>query len=223
MNRKQFLRHLTVLVTALALTAGSALTPLRAESGKEVTVFAAASLVDAFKVLKKSFEAAHPGVTVTYNFAGSQQLRAQVEQGATPDVFASANVDEIKALAAKKFVDETQSKIFARNKLVIAVNAQSDHAVKTPKDLATAGLKLVLADKSVPVGKYTVKYLDAVRHTQWFNALAAPAAVVPVGATPEGLPIGVQIVSRPFHDETALGVAAIVDAAFGYRTPPMAL
>jgi amidase len=67
-----------------------------------------------------------------------------------------------------------------------------------------------------------VKYLDAVRHTQWFNALAAPAAVVPVGTSPEGLPIGVQIVARPFHDETALGVAAIIDAAFGYKPPPMA-
>jgi len=67
----------------------------------------------------------------------------------------------------------------------------------------------------------TVEYLDAVRHTQWFNALAAPAAVVPVGHSPEGLPIGVQIVARPFHDETALGVAAIVDAAFGYRPPPL--
>jgi amidase len=65
-----------------------------------------------------------------------------------------------------------------------------------------------------------VAYLDAVRHTQWFNVLAAPAAVVPVGSSPEGLPIGVQIVARPFQDEIALGVAAIVDAAFGYRPPP---
>jgi amidase len=70
---------------------------------------------------------------------------------------------------------------------------------------------------------HVVDYLDAVRHTQWFNALAAPAAVVPVGNSPEGLPIGVQIVARPFQDETALGVAAIVDAAFGYRPPPIAL
>jgi len=68
-----------------------------------------------------------------------------------------------------------------------------------------------------------VKYLDAVRHTQWFNALAAPAAVVPVGRSPEGLPIGVQIVARPFEDEIALGIAAIVDAAFGYRPPPLAM
>jgi amidase len=69
----------------------------------------------------------------------------------------------------------------------------------------------------------TVDYLDAWRHTQWFNALAAPAAVVPVGRSPEGLPIGVEIVARPYEDETALGIAGIVDAAFGYQPPPMAL
>jgi amidase len=68
----------------------------------------------------------------------------------------------------------------------------------------------------------SVEYLDAMRYTQWFNALACPAAVIPVGTSPEGLPIGVQIVSRPFEDEVALGVAAVVDAAFGYRPPPMA-
>ena len=67
-----------------------------------------------------------------------------------------------------------------------------------------------------------VEYLDAVRHTQWFNTLGAPAAVVPVGQSPEGLPIGVQIVARPYFDEIALGVAGMVDAAFGYRVPPLA-
>lgn len=66
-------------------------------------------------------------------------------------------------------------------------------------------------------------YLDAVRHTQWFNALAAPAAVVPVGKSPEGLPIGVQVVARPFEDEVALGIAGAVDEAFGYRPPPAAM
>jgi amidase len=69
----------------------------------------------------------------------------------------------------------------------------------------------------------TVEYLDAWRYTQWFNALACPAAVVPVGSSPEGLPIGVQIVARPFEDEIALGIAGVVDAAFGYRAPAMAL
>ncbi len=68
----------------------------------------------------------------------------------------------------------------------------------------------------------TVEYLDAVRYTQWFNTLGAPAAVVPVGHSPEGLPIGVQIAARPFEDEVALGVARIVDAAFGFTAPRIA-
>jgi amidase len=77
-------------------------------------------------------------------------------------------------------------------------------------------------ERSWTIDGHAVDYLDAVRHTQWFNTLAAPAAVVPVGRSPEGLPIGVQIVARPFEDETALGVASVVDGAFGYRPPPMA-
>jgi len=68
-----------------------------------------------------------------------------------------------------------------------------------------------------------VKYLDAVRHSQWFNTLGAPAAVVPVGQSIEGLPVGVQIVGRPFHDETVLAIAGLIDGAFGYRPPPLAL
>jgi amidase len=64
-----------------------------------------------------------------------------------------------------------------------------------------------------------VEYLDAMRYTQWWNLLGAPAAVVPVGSSPEGLPIGVQIMARPYEDEIALDVAGVVDAAFGYRRP----
>jgi Asp-tRNA(Asn)/Glu-tRNA(Gln) amidotransferase A subunit family amidase len=68
-----------------------------------------------------------------------------------------------------------------------------------------------------------VKYLDAMRYTQWFNLLGSPAAVVPVGWSPEGLPIGVQIAGRPFEDERVLGIAAAVEANFGYKPPPLCL
>jgi len=77
-------------------------------------------------------------------------------------------------------------------------------------------------ERAWTIDGHRVEYLDAVRHTQWFNALAAPAAVVPVGQSSEGLPIGVQVVARPFEDEVALCVAAVVDGAFGYRPPPLA-
>lgn len=64
-------------------------------------------------------------------------------------------------------------------------------------------------------------YLDAMRYTQWFNLLASPAAVAPVGRSSEGLPIGVQIAGRPFEDELVLTVAGVVDREFGYRPPPL--
>jgi len=67
----------------------------------------------------------------------------------------------------------------------------------------------------------TVHYLDAMRYTQWFNLFAAPAAVVPVGRSAEGLPIGVQIAGRPFEDEAVLAVAEAVEQEFGYQAPPI--
>ncbi len=78
-------------------------------------------------------------------------------------------------------------------------------------------------ERSWNVEGRVVEYLDAWRYTQWFNVLAAPAAVVPVGRSPENLPIGVQIVAMPYCDEIALGIAAVIDEAFGYKPPPIAL
>ena len=78
-------------------------------------------------------------------------------------------------------------------------------------------------ERSWTIEDRPIQYLDAMRYTQWFNGLAAPAAVIPVGRSPENLPIGVQIVAMPYRDEIALGIAAVVDEAFGYQPPPMAL
>ena len=76
-------------------------------------------------------------------------------------------------------------------------------------------------ERSWTVDGQPVEYLDAMRYSQWFNLLAAPAAVVPVGRSPEGLPIGVQLVGRPFEDEIVLKVASVIDYAFGYIAPPI--
>jgi Asp-tRNA(Asn)/Glu-tRNA(Gln) amidotransferase A subunit family amidase len=67
-----------------------------------------------------------------------------------------------------------------------------------------------------------VKYLKAMSYSQWFNLLGNPAASVPVGKSPEGLPIGVQIVGRPWEDEAVLEVASkIEEACGGFRAPPI--
>jgi Asp-tRNA(Asn)/Glu-tRNA(Gln) amidotransferase A subunit family amidase len=67
-----------------------------------------------------------------------------------------------------------------------------------------------------------VDYLRAMSYSQWFNLLGNPAATVPVGKSPEGLPIGVQIVGRPWEEEAVLLVAAKIEVACGgFRHPPI--
>src|SRR5216683_1103183 len=67
-----------------------------------------------------------------------------------------------------------------------------------------------------------VQYLDAWSYTEWFNLLGTPAAVVPVGKSPEGLPIGVQIVARPWEEEIVLSVAAALEEQCGgWESPPL--
>jgi Asp-tRNA(Asn)/Glu-tRNA(Gln) amidotransferase A subunit family amidase len=65
-----------------------------------------------------------------------------------------------------------------------------------------------------------VEYLDAMSYTQWFNILGNPAAVVPVGTSPEGLPIGVQIVGRPHEEELVLQIAAAIERECDGFKPP---
>ena len=65
-----------------------------------------------------------------------------------------------------------------------------------------------------------VGYLEAMSYSQWFNLLGWPAAVVPVGRSPEGLPIGVQVVGRPYEDEVVLAVARHLERTSGGWQPP---
>lgn len=75
-------------------------------------------------------------------------------------------------------------------------------------------------ERSWVVDSQRVDYLDAMRYTQWFNLLGAPVAVVPIGRSPEGLPIGVQVAGRPFEDEIVLEIATAIDKEFGFVPPP---
>ena len=77
-------------------------------------------------------------------------------------------------------------------------------------------------ERSWQVEGKTVNYLDAWSYTEWFNLLGTPAAVVPVGKSPEGLPIGVQISARPWEEEIVLSVAAALEEQCGgWRPPPI--
>ncbi|HWO71971.1 MAG TPA: molybdate ABC transporter substrate-binding protein, partial [Dehalococcoidia bacterium] len=126
-----------------------------------VTVFAAASLQDAFSEIAASFEDRHPGVEVEFNFGGSPTLRAQLEQGARADVFASANAEQME-LARNSGVVEAESATFARNALVVITPSSNPGRVDAPADLGKRGLKLVLAHPDVPVGDYSRRAISAM-------------------------------------------------------------
>lgn len=127
--------------------------------GKTLTVLAAASLTQAFEELGEQFTAAHPGVEISFNFAGSQQLAQQLANGAPADVFASANNRQMEAAAAASRVDANSIQVFARNRLVVIYPADNPADIQQLADLGKPGLKLVLAAKEVPVGQYSLNFL----------------------------------------------------------------
>src|SRR3954468_7611778 len=115
-------------------------------------VFAAASLTQAFTDEQTTLKTKEPAVSLTFNFAGSQALVTQIQQGAPADVFASADEKNMTKLVDAGLVEKP--KVFARNKLQIAVAPGNPKKIKTLADLEKSGVVLVLADPSVPAGNY---------------------------------------------------------------------
>jgi iron complex transport system substrate-binding protein len=158
----------TVVPVAMTAVPPTATEPAPAQ--QDLTVFAAASLTESFTELGHQFEAAHPNVKVRFNFAGSQQLRAQLEQGADADVFASANTKEMNAAIQDSLIVSGTQKTFARNRLVVIYPKDNPGKIETLADLARPGLKLVVADKAVPVGQYTLDMLTKMSQDPAYGA-----------------------------------------------------
>ena len=135
----------------------------RAEpAGRTLTVFAAASLVEAFGEIAAELERREPDVEVRLNIAGSQQLASQLVRGAVADVFAAADQDAMGFAAARGLVLEPE--VFARNRLVViaASRPEVDAVLVSLLNLATPGLKLVLAAPEVPAGRYAREMLRSL-------------------------------------------------------------
>ena len=147
----------TPIITPAAAVSG---TPTPKPLSGSITVFAASSLTDAFNEIGTKFKSENPGVSVTFNFGGSSDLRAQLEQGASGDVFASADTTQM-GLAKTSGVVSSDGTVFAHNRLVVIVPKANSAGITTLQDLANSGVKIVLADSTVPVGKYARAFLTA--------------------------------------------------------------
>jgi len=132
-----------------------------------LTVFAAASLQPAFDKISAQLH-----VDATFNYAGTQTLAAQLAQGAEADVFASADKTHMKTLLDAGLIAGAPE-VFAHNRLEIAVAKGNPKGIHSLADLARPGLVVVLADPSVPAGKYAQQALAKA------NVTVHPASLEP--------------------------------------------
>ncbi len=128
----------------------------------KLTVFGAASLREAFGKMAEEFKKSHASVVITFNFAGTQEIRTQLEQGAVVDVFAAADVRHMSALRDAGRVEAPT--VFAENEPVVVVAKERAGSIHTLGDLPTAR-KIVIGAAEVPIGKYTLQMLDKASNT----------------------------------------------------------
>jgi molybdate transport system substrate-binding protein len=146
------LRALSILLTLTLALAAFESAGVAADTTSSITVFAAASLREAFDAAAPAFTG-KTGIKVAYDFAGSDTLETQIAQAAPADVFASANQAQMKkAVDAGLIAGDPQ--IFARNRLVVVVPKDDPASVGSVADLGRKGVKVVLAAAGVPVGDY---------------------------------------------------------------------
>jgi molybdate transport system substrate-binding protein len=164
-----------------------------APAATELTVFAGSSLTKGFEALATDFEAAHPGVTVTFNFGPSDGLAAQIGSEGGADVFASASQTWMDDVSDK--VGVTGRVDFVTNKLVVITPPDDPAGISSLEDLGNDGVQVVLAAKGVPVGDYarealkTAKIDDAVLANVVSNAEddAAVVATISSGEADAGI------------------------------------
>jgi molybdate transport system substrate-binding protein len=158
---------LTLVMSGCASKARSA--PLKQQpTGDRHTrllIFAAGSLADSFPASGELYENQNPDQRLVFNIAGSHQLASQILQGAPADVFASANWAQMQKLINADFIDAKNVQSFASNSLVIIFPVENQAGIQSIADLAKPGLSLVLGDHAVPVGKYSLEFLDQISQT----------------------------------------------------------
>lgn len=178
----------------------------------QLTIFAAASLTEAFTAIGKKFEAANPGTNVTFNFAGSQQLAQQIIQGAPADVFASANQLQMEAVVQHDLADQTSVQPFTNNRLVIIFPKNNPAHIQKLIDLTKPGLKLVLAAKEVPVGGYSLQFLDKASQDPTLGASYKTAVIKNVVSYEENVRA---VLSKVILGEADAGIVYSSDISLG--------
>lgn len=203
-------RLLLTLLLAIGLLGLAACNPVGAPAAAEataITVFAPSSLTEAIAQLGAGFEAAHPDVKVQFELGHTPTQRTQIEQGATPDVFLAAGRNDIETLAQQGLVAADAAAPLARNQLIVILAPGNPANIAAPADLATPGVRLLIAAPDLPIGVATQKLLDNL------GAEIAPDFKEKVMANVVSTELGVKpIVTKVGLGDADAGIVYLTDA-----------
>jgi molybdate transport system substrate-binding protein len=175
-------------------------------SGK-LTVFAAAHFTEAFQEMKSRLEESNPGLSITFSFASSTQLRAQLEQGARADVFASGDEKEMD-LARDAGLLGSEATVFAHDRLVVILPRDNPAGIGTLQEVARSGVKLDLVNENAPAGAYAREFLQRASATSAFGTDFDQRALANVVSEEENVK---QVVAKVRLGEADAGICFVSD------------
>jgi molybdate transport system substrate-binding protein len=200
-----------VLILAACSTPGTspAATPSVAPESVELTVYGAASLSSVLDDATVAYEADHPRVTLTISTDSSAALRTQIEQGAPADVFLSADTKNPQTLTDAGLADGGLL-TFAGNRLTIIVSSDNPAGIRSPKDLAKAGIQIVAAGDEVPITKYADQAVENLAALPGYPANFAAAYAANIVSREDNVR---QIVAKIGGGDGDAGIVYVTDAA----------
>ncbi len=175
----------------------------------DLEIYGAASLKGALDKAKTAYEAAVPGVTLTISTDASSALATKIEQGAPADVFLSADTKNSQALVDKGITDGP-AVAFAGNRLAVVVPTDNPAGIRTPADLARAGVKIIAAGDEVPITKYATQIVDKLAREPGYPADFAAAYAANVVTREDNVKA---VVAKLELGEGDAGIVYVTDAA----------
>ena len=215
---KKLVSILVALIMILSCTAALA------EENTEIIVFAAASMTETLSQIKETYEAAHPGTTITYNFDSSGTLKTQIQEGAECDLFISAGQKQMNQLDITAsadvnkdgldFVDADSRVNLLENKVVLCAPEGSDKGIDSfdalAEHLKAQDILFCMGNSDVPVGQYTQKILT---YYQLDEAALAAAGVITYGSNVK------EVTTQVTEGSVDAGVVYCTDAYSAGLTP----
>jgi len=214
-------KTVSILLLAAAVLAGVACSSNKSETpveqtptsqagaalSGELTVFAAAAFTEVFQEMKARLEESNPGLSITFSFASATQLRAQLEQGARADVFASGDEKQMD-LAQQAGLLAGEPVVFARNRLVVILPRGNPAGIETVQDLARPAVKLDLVNENAPAGAYAREFLRRASDASAFGADFEQRALANVVSEEENVK---QVVAKVRLGEADAGICLVSD------------